>query len=590
MRIAEPMDSKMLRHGTRTGTPPRRRASGSSTRRLRSRAGARVERTVRAAGRPGPASVSSVNAQPESEEADGEPWDGATRPGPPPPPPLPTANLPDWIRDHVRSVAAFTQRPPGMAVMFSLAGLSTALANKGEVEVRSGWTEPLNVWTMTILEPANRKSAVLRHMLEPVWEYERERVEAAAGPREHALEEREALEHVLRSKQKERARAIASGEETDEIREQIGRLREALADLPVPAPERLIVDDVTPEALLQLMAQNYGRGALLSAEGEIFRYMQGRYGNDSPMLNAFKKAWTGEEHIRDDRVTRKGTQIHRPALTMGLGLQPELLRSLSQKKSFRGEGIFGRFLAIQPPSSAGERETGDDVPSLDGTARDRYERNLRTLLESTPAREDGREWIPHTLSLTDDAGEHLAEFEAEIERRLRTDLDSLKDWAGKLVGNTARIAGLLHVATQAEEGDLWSKPISVGPTRTVIDLATSLIPHAKTVFAEMAMDPEIQLQRYVLRRIKQAEDPEALTVRDVHRLCSGKKEIETVKDVKQVLRRLRDHNLVRIERRRSNNGRRPSPWVRLHPELHEDIDRTDRTRAGEPARPGGDEG
>lgn len=542
---------------------------------------------ARAAGKEGRGSVSSVNDEPDSSAAQDD-WDEPTWPGPSSPPPLPTAGLPDWIQDHVESVAGFTQTPPAMAVMFSLAGLSTALSNKGVVKIRSGWTEPLTLWTMTILEPANRKSAVLKLMLEPIWEYERERVEAVADARERALQQREALKKVLKNKRKEKVRALATDEDTAEIQEQIRRLREELDNLPVPAPERLIVDDVTPEALLQFMAQNHGRVAVLSAEGEIFRYMGGRY-IDTPMLNAFKKAWTGDEHIRDDRVTRRGSQISSPALTMGLGLQPELLRSLGQKESFRGEGIFGRFLAIQPRSPAGDRKTGDEVPPLNEAACARYERNLRTLLESGPADEEGREWVPHTLSLSDDASERLADFEAEIERRLRKDLDTLKDWAGKLVGNTARMAGLLHVAGQAEEGDLWARPVSSDAVAAAIELSRQLIPHAKTVFSEMNLDPEVRRERYVLRRIEEAEDIDELTVRDVHRLCSGKKWVETVTDVEDVLERLDDHNLVQIEPRASSNGRKPSPWIRLHPELREEIDRTDRTPLASPAHSEGTE-
>lgn len=564
-------------------------ASRSRSRGGRSRArgasGKREERTARAAAGPsGPGnSVTSVNA--EEDSGDEEDWGQWTFPGPSPPPTLPTAGLPDWIRDHVRSVAAFTQTPPGMAVMFALAGLSTALANKGVVEIRPGWTEPLLLWTMTVLEPANRKSAVLKLMLDPIWEYEHQLVEEIRPVRQEARKEREILQNALTKKEKQLTKAIANAfpkAEEEEIRERIAEIRGQLSEHEVPEHERLVADDITGEALGQLMANNHGRAAILSAEGEIFRNMAGRYG-DKPVFNVFKKAWSGDERLRDDRVTREGSQVERPALTLGLGVQPELFRSLTEKESFRGEGLFGRFLSVQPDSPVGHRKTGEDVPKLNREAQERYNRNLRTLLESEPAEANGGEWVPHHLPLSGEAREQLFVFEGWVEEQLRTELDTLKDWGGKLVGNAARVAGLLHVAERVEEGDLWSESVSANAMGgAAIDLGRSLIPHAKTVFAEMAMDPKVRRQRYVLRRIQEAEEPHELTVRDVHRFCGGKDWVKQVSDVKNVLRQLQGQNLVRLEKRRSENGRPPSDWVRLHPELREEIDRTDRTPAAVP--------
>lgn len=523
-------------------------------------------------------SVDSVNTGADLEE--GEPdWDEPTWPGPPAPPSLPTGGLPDWIRAHVESVSAATQTPPGMAVMFALAGLSTALANKGLVEIRSGWTEPLHVWTMSVLEPANRKSRVLKLMLDPVWAYEADRAEAVRSERREAVRKQEILQNALARVKKTLTRAIADGKSSEEIsesRERLDKIRGDLAQHEVPDPERLVADDITGEALGQLMAENHGRAAILSAEGEIFRNMTGRYG-DKPVFNVFKKSWTGDERLRDDRVTREGSRIERPALTLGLGVQPELLRSLVEKKSLRGEGLFGRFLVVQPESPVGHRKTGDDVPGLDAEAKECYERNLRALLQTSPAGENDGQWVPHRLPLSEEARTELFDFEDRTEERLRLELDTLKDWAGKLVGNTARVAGLLHLAGRVGEDDLWAAPVSSEAITAAVRLSRQLIPHAKTAFAAMSLDPEVRRERYVLRRIQEADNPDTLTVREVHRLCSGKGWVEKAEDVKGVLRRLEKYHLVQIEHRSSSNGRRPSPWVRVHPELRAEIDRTDRT-------------
>ena len=52
-----------------------------------------------------------------------------------------------------------------------LTGL-TPQAKKFEVEVRTGWRETLNIFTVTALPPGNRKSAVFKDAVESLEEFE----------------------------------------------------------------------------------------------------------------------------------------------------------------------------------------------------------------------------------------------------------------------------------------------------------------------------------------------------------------------------------------------------------------------------------
>ena len=56
--------------------------------------------------------------------------------------------------------------------MVSLAVMAAACVKKFEVEVKPGWREPVNVFTVTALPPGNRKSAVFRDAVEPLEEFE----------------------------------------------------------------------------------------------------------------------------------------------------------------------------------------------------------------------------------------------------------------------------------------------------------------------------------------------------------------------------------------------------------------------------------
>ena len=87
-------------------------------------------------------------------------------------PPFPTAALPGWVRSQVEHVATSVQVPADLPAMLALAGLSLCVARRVVVCPQEGWSEPLNLYTMTVLASGNRKSAAFEPMLAPfeAWE------------------------------------------------------------------------------------------------------------------------------------------------------------------------------------------------------------------------------------------------------------------------------------------------------------------------------------------------------------------------------------------------------------------------------------
>lgn len=492
--------------------------------------------------------------------------------GPEPPEDLPSAPLPSPLREHVDSVAAYTQTPTGLPLTLGLAACSAAVAGKAEVEVRAGWREPLNLYLAAVLDPANRKSSVEKAMVAPIRDYEREGAREIGPEQRAALDRREALEKRVKRAQNDLANADDAGAE-GQARSDLEEARRELEELDVPTPPRLLVDDVTPEALGKIMAENAGRAAIVSSEGDVLRIFAGRYNSGGdPTLDIIKKAWSGDP-VRVDRVGRDGAHLPRPLLTVGLTLQAKLLDSLANRDVLEGEGVLARFLWMAPPSLIGRRHTGADVPAPDEEALERYERLLWDLLALDPAAVDPEtgEWEPQVLGLAPEARERLFALEAEVERLLADggDLAPLRAWGGKLVGTTVRLAGLLHVVGRAGRGSTaapFAAPVSPEAVAAAVRLARAFIPHARYVLAgEAGTDEELELARYVLRRIREADDLE-LTERDLWQLCRGKAAIEEMSDLRKVLVRLEAHRLVRrVERTRDGPGRTPSPWVDINP-------------------------
>jgi replicative DNA helicase len=199
----------------------------------------------------------------------------------------------------------------------------------------------------------------------------------------------------------------------------------------VPPVPRWLVDDATPEALAGLLA-TYGRIALLSPEGDVFDQMAGRYNQTAgPNLGVYLKGHAGDL-LKVDRRGRPPEYVERPCLTIGLTVQPEVLRGLASRPGFGGRGLLARFLYSLPQSLVGRRQPGaSPVPPA---VADRYTLELQALAASVATVADAD---PTLLTLDPQAGELLLAFERDLEPRLAADsgdLAHLAGWAAKLAG------------------------------------------------------------------------------------------------------------------------------------------------------------
>ena len=463
----------------------------------------------------------------------------------------------------MHSVAGATQTQSDVASLLALVAVCASLAGKAVVKVRDGHTEPVNIYGVVVLPPAARKSPVFRLMVAPIEQYEATEAEELMDARPAALEECDVAEQRLDKVRK----AVVDGKKS---LEDLTNARQILDQIQVPRARRLNASDITSECLVQLMFENNGVISVLSPEGDPFSVFGGRYSRGVPVLDTLKRAWTGSESIRVDRVGRDGTFIRRPALTLGLALQPGFLKGLDLK-AFRGQGLLGRVLWVVPESTVGNRKTGADVPPLSREASDNYARLLERLLESTPADVDSDgSWVPHELRLSDDARACLYEWEGRVEKMLRAGgiLGEIADWGGKLVGNSIRIAWLIHLAKIAEEEGrvVWDREVSATAMSAAIACAKALITHAHVLFDSLEVTKEVSTARYVLRRLREFPEDEPPTVRQLNEKVKGTNGTRFVKDLNEVLDLLEElDHIRRVPRERSGRGRPPSPRILLNP-------------------------
>ncbi|GIM82850.1 DUF3987 domain-containing protein [Salinispora arenicola] len=474
-------------------------------------------------------------------------------------PDFPSHALPAWVAEMVHGVAEFTQTPVDAAGCIALAALSTAAGGRAEVEVRGSWREPTNLFTVVVLPPGSRKSAVFAAMTAPLLAAEQTMVERTKP----AIVEAELSARVA-SKAAEKtalaaANADASGRDTL-LAEATAAAMHADA-VTVPVLPQLIADDVTSEEAASLLAEQGGRLAVLSPEGGIFATIAGRY-SGTPNLEVFLKGHAGDM-MRVNRRSRDPEHIKHPALTLGLALQPEVLRDLAGMPGFRGKGLLARILFSLPENTVGRRKPGaDPVPESVATT---YATNLGAMVTTLA------EWTdPAVLPLTPEANERVLEIECQIEPRLAPGgaWGHVVDWGSKYTGAIVRIAGLIHLAEHLRDG--WGKPVTADTIDQAALLGEYFAAHALAAFSDMGADKATHNARHIAAWIERT-GATTFTKREAFRALKSA-QLPTAADFDAPLAALESHGYLRqteTPERPRTGGRPPSPTYLVHPHIHQ---------------------
>jgi replicative DNA helicase len=450
-------------------------------------------------------------------------------------PAFPVHLLPDWVRSFVEALAEATQTPVDMAAMFCLAALATIAGGRVLVVPLPGWLEGVNLFVAVIMEPGARKSAVQRETTAPILAHERLLVEQARPDITERAAIRRIAEAVLANSER-RAAGAADPEDRAAAEEDVRRAAASLENLEVPTPPRLFTSDVTPEMLASLLHENGGRMAVLSAEGGLFETMAGRYSNGIPNLDVFLAGYSGDA-LRVDRRGRASEFVDRPALTIGLAVQPFMLRKAGRIADFGGRGLLDRFLFAIPTGNVGYRRmTPTPMPEA---VRRGYDTGLRALAASL---EHANGQL--TLTFTSEASTVFAAWREEIEPRRRPDADlgHIQGWASKLDGAVARVAGLLHLAESIQSAAKATDPIERTTIEAAVGIGGYLIEHALAAFDEVGADPRLDGARRLLRWLQKQARP-TFSKRDAH--AANRAAFSKASDLDPCLEMLVENDFIR---------------------------------------------
>lgn len=451
-------------------------------------------------------------------------------------PVFPLEQLPneiDEIKQFIRHAAIAYQVPVDMPGMLVLAAAGAACAKNFTVEMKSGWQEPTNLYVLIVLEPGNRKSAIFRLTTKSIYEFER-RLREDFAP---LVEQNQSKLRMLKKRQEHLEKKITQSSKEDvTLRDELTEVTRKIAEFQEIAEPTIIVDDVTSEAITTALNQNGGKLALLSSEGDLFDQIVGRYSKNLN-LNVYLKGHAGDA-IKVNRMGRSSEYIESPALTIGICSQREVLRGMNKTQALRGRGLVGRFLYSIPESILGSREINPEP--LPKQLKAGYDAMISRLFGMTNNNDE-----PHILLPDTEALQLFDGFQHSIEKRLNEDdgdLSYMSDWAGKLCGQVARIAGILHVMQW--HNNAHNTAISASSVRAAISLGQYLIPHAKAAFNEMQVDPCIRISKRIVRWILRKQET-IFSRRDLFRTLEGGS-ITKVDDLQEPLELLEKHGYIRL--------------------------------------------
>ena len=462
-------------------------------------------------------------------------------------PPFPTECLPTVVQNQVNAVASHSQTSPDMAAVIGLGTLAVCAQRKFEVEALPGYTEQLSLFISPIASPGERKSSVMRKMTSPIYDYEQE-INKRLEPE---IRKNKALRNSLERRIKNLERKLEQKYD-QQIEKELEELQAELDNTPQIKALRFTTDDCSSEKLVKLLAENGGRFAVISTEGEIFDNMAGRY-SGTANFDVMLKGHCGDQ-ICVDRIGRETERIDHPALSMILSIQPKVLDEIMGNSDMAGRGLLARFLYAIPLSTIGNRDF--ETTPIQHEVAEEYRKLVFRLMDIIPEEQ------PYYLHLSPKALDTVSDFFREHERYLLGEGQEIIDWASKYVGTVLRIAGLIHVAVSDE----MSLEIQDTTIEKAIKIGQYFLAHARYAYSMMGTDISIKKARFVFAKLVKNGTNE-IKRSDLFQMCRGKF-FKKTEDLFSTLDLLESRGYIRIvhPERLAAAGRPQDARVVVNPE------------------------
>ena len=279
-------------------------------------------------------------------------------------------------------------------------------------------TEPLVLDALTVTEPSFKKSPVISMVKRPYIQFAHDWNEN----NKHDIFKAQAEYRILESK-------LLSLEKKENVTaDEIAELQTKLSNISPSNFRRIVVDDITPESLVNQLKEN-GTLLMISDESRMLGNFSRRYSNNIPNLDLLLKSWNGKTYI-SDRATRANIVLKKPYMSICLTCQPYVFDSMISNTAFRGSGLIARLVYCFSISNIGSRRY--DTQPVPEEITENYKKLVYKLLSDKFTYHDEKELYLHFDGKA--YNEFVQYYNNYIESQLVTDMAFYKDWSGKYHG------------------------------------------------------------------------------------------------------------------------------------------------------------
>lgn len=324
----------------------------------------------------------------------------------------------------VRDLAAGAGAPAEYVAVSIIAVAASLVGAKRAVKpfATAGWQEPCVLWVAPVGDPSSNKSPAIDAATAPLKGMEKELAEQHKNGLIgwHTTAERAKAE---------RAAWQANVKEATKIGAATPSMPDAAVEPDEPQRPRLMVQDGTPEAVMDILAGN--PNGILHLRDELAGWLMSfeRY---SPGGREFWLEAFGGRHFTVDRKSLKAPLfIQFNGVTVLGGIQPEKLSECLLKTA--DDGLVARFLWAWPDPIRYQRPRALADASV-------LERVYRRLLGLQPQRNDKGEATPVVLMLDDAAALIFEEWIRDNDAAIKEAAGLYKGFLGKLRGMVLRLS------------------------------------------------------------------------------------------------------------------------------------------------------
>jgi hypothetical protein len=245
-----------------------------------------------------------------------------------PAPPMERGMLPKLVEDYAFEQAELIGVSPAMVAMPSLVACAAALHDGIKIQPKryeTDWTESARLWCAVVGSPSVRKTPAMKRATKRLRKIDMDLHDANA---------RAQAEHAQQMEQYKEAKKEAK------------KTGDYVKQPDAPANVRMVVEDITVEALSEVLKDN-ARGVLCIQDelsgwfGSMDAYNGGKAGGKDRAH--WLEAYNGGGRVVD-RVMRGTLKIPNWSVSMIGGIQPDAIRRIAQNMT--DDGLMQRFMII----------------------------------------------------------------------------------------------------------------------------------------------------------------------------------------------------------------------------------------------------